>query len=59
MTSRLFVLVPDVRRDDEAQTLLGTENAVGVIYPVEAPVGAITAVVGAVVLLILLRRRAA
>ena len=30
-----------------------------VIYPVEAPVGAITAVVGAVVLLILLRRRAA
>lgn len=30
-----------------------------VIYPVEAPVGAITAVVGAVVLLVLLRRRAA
>lgn len=36
VTSRLFVLVPDVRRDDEAQTLLGTENAVGVIYKVEA-----------------------
>lgn len=30
-----------------------------VIYPVEAPVGAITAVVGAVLLLVLLRRRAA
>ncbi|KKB77106.1 ABC transporter permease [Devosia limi DSM 17137] len=30
-----------------------------VIYPVEAPVGAITAVVGAMVLLILLKRRAA
>lgn len=36
VTSRLFVLVPDVRRDDEAQTLLGTENAVGVIYKVRA-----------------------
>ncbi|MOA66685.1 Iron-uptake system permease protein FeuB [compost metagenome] len=30
-----------------------------VIYPVEAPVGAITAVVGGVVLLVLLKRRAA
>ncbi|MOA68516.1 putative siderophore transport system permease protein YfiZ precursor [compost metagenome] len=30
-----------------------------VIYPVEAPVGAITAVVGAIVLLVLLMRRAA
>lgn len=36
VTSRLFVLVPDVRRDDEAQTLLGAENAVGVIYKVRA-----------------------
>ncbi|HTM79149.1 MAG TPA: iron chelate uptake ABC transporter family permease subunit, partial [Devosia sp.] len=30
-----------------------------VIYPVEAPVGAITAVVGGIVLLVLLKRRAA
>ncbi|MCY1559012.1 Iron-uptake system permease protein FeuB [compost metagenome] len=30
-----------------------------VIYPAEAPVGAITAVVGGIVLLILLKRRAA
>ena len=30
-----------------------------IIYPIEAPVGAITAVVGGVVLLVLLQRRAA
>ncbi|KQT44349.1 ABC transporter permease [Devosia sp. Leaf420] len=40
-------------------TTLADVAARFVIYPVEAPVGAITAVVGAVVLLVLLARRAA
>jgi len=40
-------------------TTLADVAARFVIYPVEAPVGAITAVVGAVVLLVLLMRRAA
>ncbi len=40
-------------------TTLADVAARYVIYPVEAPVGAITAVVGAVVLLVLLARRAA
>ena len=52
-------LIPTAALIGAIYTTIADIGARFVIYPVEAPVGAITAVVGGVVLLVLLKRRAA